>query len=261
MNILVCIKRVPATAGKIELTADEQSIDARYLGFTISPHEECAVEEAVRLVERYGGSSTVLTLGPAAAEEQLRDALAMGIDRAVLLETDGGEWDPGTTAAAIVAAVRASGQRFDLLLLGSEAADTGDYQVGVRVAHALDMPCVAGVKALEFKDGRALARRETGGGWELFEVDLPAVFTVKEGINLPRYSNPAYDALLARASSTADTAARRELLEEAERTMLADTPLVPLYFYVNKHLVSPRVTGWYDNVLNVVYSKDLALRQ
>lgn len=81
------------------------------------------------------------------------------------------------------------------------------------------------------------------------------------GINLPRYSNPAYDALLARASSTADTAARRELLEEAERTMLADTPLVPLYFYVNKHLVSPRVTGWYDNVLNVVYSKDLALRQ
>ena len=81
------------------------------------------------------------------------------------------------------------------------------------------------------------------------------------GINLPRYSNPAYDALLARASSTADTATRRELLEEAERTMLADTPLVPLYFYVNKHLVSPRVTGWYDNVLNVVYSKDLALRQ
>lgn len=187
MNILVCIKRVPATAGKIELTADEQSIDARYLGFTISPHEECAVEEAVRLVERYGGSSTVLTLGPAAAEEQLRDALAMGIDRAMLLETDGGEWDPGATAAAIVAAVRASGQRFDLLLLGSEAADTGDYQVGVRVAHALDMPCVAGVKSLEIKDGRALARRETGGGWELFEVDLPAVFTVKEGINLPRY--------------------------------------------------------------------------
>ena len=81
------------------------------------------------------------------------------------------------------------------------------------------------------------------------------------GINLSRYSNPAYDALLARASSTADTATRRELLEEAERTMLADTPLVPLYFYVNKHLVSPRVTGWYDNVLNVVYSKDLALRQ
>lgn len=81
------------------------------------------------------------------------------------------------------------------------------------------------------------------------------------GINLPRYSNPAYDALLARAATTVDTAARRALLEEAERTMLTDTPLLPLYFYVNKHLVSPRVEGWYDNVLNVVYSKDLALRR
>jgi len=80
------------------------------------------------------------------------------------------------------------------------------------------------------------------------------------GINLPRYANPAYDALLGRAAATADTAARRALLEEAERTMLADTPLLPLYFYVNKHLVSPRVEGWYDNVMNVVYSKDLALR-
>ncbi|HNP71581.1 MAG TPA: hypothetical protein PKK15_10745, partial [Kouleothrix sp.] len=77
MNILVCIKRVPATAGKIELTPDAQEIDTRYLGFTISPHEECAVEEAVRLTERYGGSATVLALGPAAAEEQLRDALAI----------------------------------------------------------------------------------------------------------------------------------------------------------------------------------------
>ena len=105
MNILVCIKRVPATAGKIELTADAQAIDTRYLGFTISPHEECAVEEAVRLVEKYGGAATVLTLGPAAAEEQLRDALAMGAAHAVLLETDGGEWDPGATARAIVDAV------------------------------------------------------------------------------------------------------------------------------------------------------------
>lgn len=80
------------------------------------------------------------------------------------------------------------------------------------------------------------------------------------GINLPRYANPAYDALLARAAATADTGARRALLEQAERTMLADTPLLPIYFYVNKHLVSPRVEGWYDNVMNVVYSKDLALR-
>jgi electron transfer flavoprotein beta subunit len=187
VNILICIKRVPATASKIELTADAQDIDTRYLGFTISPHEECAVEEAVRLIEARGGIATVLTLGPAAAEEQLRDAIAIGATRAVLLETDGREWDPGATALAIVEAVRAGGVNFDLLLFGNEAADSGDYQVGIRVAHALDLPCVTGIKALEIKDGKAIAKREASSGWEVFEVMLPAVFTVKEGINLPRY--------------------------------------------------------------------------
>ena len=81
MKILVCVKRVPLTGGKIVLTADEQAIETRHLGFTISPHEECGVEEAVRLVEQHGGESVVLTLGPAEAEEQLRDAMAIGADR------------------------------------------------------------------------------------------------------------------------------------------------------------------------------------
>ena len=105
MNVLVCVKRVPATGGRVSLTADEQDIDTQYLGFTVSPHEECATEEAVQLIEAHGGSSTVLTLGPEAASEQLRDAMAVGIDRAILLETDGRDWDPVATADAIVAAV------------------------------------------------------------------------------------------------------------------------------------------------------------
>jgi oligopeptide transport system substrate-binding protein len=79
------------------------------------------------------------------------------------------------------------------------------------------------------------------------------------GLNLPRYRSAAYDALLARAAAEVDSARRRTLLEEAERVMLADHPLVPLYFYVNKHLVKPEVLGWYDNVMNVTYSKDLGL--
>ena len=190
MNVLVCIKRVPATGATITVTEDQQGIETRNLGFTISPHEECAVEAAVTLVEEHGGESTVLTLGEAAAIEQLRDALALGIDRAILLETDGGEWDPQATAQAITKAVRLqreSGIDFDVLLFGYDAADTGGYQVGVRVAHALDLPCVTGIKGLEIKDDRATARREAGDGWELFELSLPAVFTVKEGINLPRY--------------------------------------------------------------------------
>jgi electron transfer flavoprotein beta subunit len=182
---------VPATGGRIVLTSDAQEIDARFLGFTISPHEECAVEEAVRIVEAQGGSSAVLTLGPAAAEEQLRDSLAVGIDRGILLETDGRDWDPVATAAAIADAIRAdeaANGAFDLILFGNESADTGGFQVGIRVAHALDRPCVTGLKGVAIEDGTATGRREAPtGGWETFEVVLPAVVTVKEGLNLPRY--------------------------------------------------------------------------
>lgn len=190
MNVLVCIKRVPATGAKIVLTEDEQEIETRHLGFTISPHEECGVEEAIRLVEKHGGTSTVLTLGSGEAAEQLRFSLAQGINQAVLLETDGGDWGPMATAQAIVEAIRAQqaeGENFDVLLFGNESADSGGYQVGIRVAHALDLPCVTGIKALEIQNGTAIAKREAAGGWEIYEVPLPAVFTVKEGINLPRY--------------------------------------------------------------------------
>jgi electron transfer flavoprotein beta subunit len=181
MRTLVCIKRVPETGARITLTADEQAIDTSFLGFTISPHEECAVEEAIRI----GGETTVLTLGPQAAEEQLRNAIAMGIDDAILLETDGSEWSAEATAAAIAAAVH--GRSYDLLLFGNESADAGNYQVAVRVAYALGLPVVTGIKGLEILDGSVRARREAGGGWEIYELPLPAVVSVKEGINLPRY--------------------------------------------------------------------------
>ncbi|HET7050076.1 MAG TPA: hypothetical protein VFI54_17560, partial [Solirubrobacteraceae bacterium] len=102
MNVLVCVKRVPLTGGKIVLTDDERAIQTRHLGFTVSPHEECGAEEAVRLIEKHGGTSTVLTLGPPEAEEQLRDLMAIGVDRGVHLVTDAAEWDPQATAAAIV---------------------------------------------------------------------------------------------------------------------------------------------------------------
>jgi electron transfer flavoprotein beta subunit len=191
VQILVGVKRVPMVGGKIVILPNGQELDTRMSGFTVSPHEECAVEEAVRLTERYGGSVTVLTLGPAEAADQLRDMLALGASRAVLLETDGREWGPMATAGAIVDAIRGGG--YDLLLFGNESADTGGYQVPVRVAHALGLPCVTGIKGIEITEnggatpGSLRARREYRGTEEVFDLPLPAVISVKEGINLPRY--------------------------------------------------------------------------
>lgn len=192
MEVLVCVKRVPMVGGRIALTPDGRDVDTQMLGFTVSPHEECAVEEAVRLVEAHGGTVTVATLGPPEAVEQLRDALAVGANAAVHLETDGSEWGPIATAEAIVALARDTETpegrpAYDLLLFGNEAADSGDYQVGVRVAHMLGVPCATGIKHLAVSEGRAIARREYRGVEEQFELRLPAVVTVKEGINLPRY--------------------------------------------------------------------------
>ena len=185
MRVLVCVKRVPITGGRMVLTEDAQALETKHLGFTISPHEECAVEEAVRIVEAGGGEVVVLTLGPAEAEEQLRDCLAIGADRGILLKTSD-EWDPQATAAAIVDAVR-SEEAFDLILLGNEAADAGNYQVGIRVAYALGLPVVTGLKKIEVQGDRVRCERDVGGARDVYEVRLPAVLTALEGLNLPRY--------------------------------------------------------------------------
>jgi electron transfer flavoprotein beta subunit len=177
VNVLVCVKRVPMTGGRIVLTPDSQAFATQHLGFTISPHEECGVEEAVRLVESHGGESVVLTLGPPAAEEQLRDAMAIGVDRAIHLVTDGEEWDGQATAAAIVAAIeeeRAAGVEYDLVFFGTES-------------HALGLPCVTGIKGLAVEGERIRCEQEVPGGLDVYDVPLPAVVTVKEGLNLPRY--------------------------------------------------------------------------
>ena len=126
MKILVCVKRVPAPGARINITDDGQQVDTAFLGFTVSPHEECAVEAAVQLVEQHGGEVTVLTLGPAEAEEQLRTAVSVGAAKAVLVPIDGQDWDPQRTASAIASVVNelegANGS-FDLILFGNESAD------------------------------------------------------------------------------------------------------------------------------------------
>ncbi len=200
MRILALVKRVPAPGARINITEDEQYVDDKNLGHAISPHEECGVEAAVQLIEKHGGEVTVMSLGGAESEEQLRAAISVGVAKMVLVATDGSPWDPQRTAAALTTAIReleeADGA-FDLLIFGNESADSGGFQVGVRVAHALGRPMVNGIKGLELPegqdgsaetaDGHIIARREVESGMEVYELPLPACVGVKEGINLPRY--------------------------------------------------------------------------
>jgi len=190
MRIAVCVKRVPITGGRIVLTDDARAIDTQHLGFTYSPHEECGVEEAVRLIEAKGGESVVLTLGPPEAVEQLRDAMALGIDRGIHLQTDGSEWDAEGTAGALLDAIRAdeaANGPFDIVFFGNESADSAGFQVGIRVAHGLGRPCVTGLKRVTVEGARVRCEQEVEGGRDVYVVPLPAVLTVKEGLNLPRY--------------------------------------------------------------------------
>lgn len=193
MRILALVKRVPAPGARINITADEQYVDDKNLGHAISPHEECGVEAAVQLVEQHGGEVTVMSMGGAESEEQLRAAVSVGVANMVLVPTDGSPKDPQETAAALTAAIselEAADGPFDLMVFGNESADSGGFQVGVRVAHKLGRPMVNGIKGLdvdEAADGHIIARREVDAGFEVYELPLPACVGVKEGINLPRY--------------------------------------------------------------------------
>jgi electron transfer flavoprotein beta subunit len=222
MRVLVCVKRVPLTGGKINLTEDEQAIQTRHLGFTVSPHEECGAEEAIRLVDAHGGESVALTLGPAEAEEQLRDLMAIGIDRGIHLLTDGSEWDPQATAGAIVAAVKAEPEPFDLILFGTESADAGNYQVAIRVAYALGLPVVNGIKAITVDDSSLRCEHEVSGGRDVYELTMPAVVTVMEGINLPRYPSVPGRMRAKRKPVAASEPARPEARLKLVRLVLPD---------------------------------------
>jgi electron transfer flavoprotein beta subunit len=194
LNVLVCVKRVPDSTSEIVLTEDGQAVDGRFAGFTTSAHEECAVELAVQAATGTGGVATVLTLGDADAIEQLRAALAVGCTAATHVVADAQQFGPADVANEIAAVVRAhegEGRPHDLVLLGNDAADTGDFQVGIRLAYALGRPVVTGVSKVSVAelDGQLVVTASGDGpdGYETYRVPLPAVVSVLEGGVEPRY--------------------------------------------------------------------------
>ncbi|HSU08810.1 MAG TPA: electron transfer flavoprotein beta subunit/FixA family protein [Pseudonocardia sp.] len=223
-DVLVCVKRVPDTGGDVTLTADGQSVDARGLGFTISAHESCAVELAVRIVAEDGGSVTVLTLGTEDAVEQLRSALGVGATSAVLIEADDpAAFGPADVAREIAAVVEDGS--YDLVLLGNDAADTGDFQVGIRLAYLLNRPVVNGARTLEVTGGTATAKVAGPDGIETYALPLPAIVTVLEGGVEPRY--PSITGRMKAKKAKIETVAPRAEPRGSGRVRLTLPPAQP----------------------------------
>jgi electron transfer flavoprotein beta subunit len=189
VNVIVCLKQVPDTETKIKVAPGGLDIVREGVNYQVSPYDEFAIEEALRLRERFGGGQvTLVTLGPQKAEEALRFGLSMGADRAIHVKDEallGG--DPLGAAAVLAAAV--TPEPFDLILTGKLAIDDYQEQMGALLAERLSLPSVALVTKLEVAPDkkRATVTHDVEGGREVVEVTLPAVLTCQKGLNEPRY--------------------------------------------------------------------------
>ena len=201
MKIAVCLKRVPDTTAKIVIGASRTTIDETGVKFVPNPYDEYALEAAIALKEQAGaGETSVIAVGTDASQETLRAALAMGIDRAVLLQSPGSA-DGLSVARALAAELKAGG--YDLVLFGKLAVDDYNHQVGVMVAELLELPCITAAAKMTLTGGALEAEREIEGGVEVMGCSLPAVVTCDKGLNNPRL--PALKGIMAAKKKPLDT--------------------------------------------------------
>ena len=191
MNIAVLMKPVPSTDTRVKVAADGKRLDPAGVSMVINPYDEFALEEALKLKESGGGEVVLITVGPASIAPTIRNGLAMGADRAVLLTADG-ETDALQVARALAAEIGAGD--FALVLCGKQAVDDDAAQVGPMVAELLSRPCVTVVTKLTIDGGGAAGagaavtvQREIEGGLEDATLALPAVIACQKGLNEPRY--------------------------------------------------------------------------
>lgn len=188
MKIAVCLKRVPDTTTKVRIAADGRSMDGNGVEWIIGPYDEIALERGLQLKEAGAAEKvTVICLGPKEATKELRTALAMGADEALLLVDTGGERDAASTAAALAGAIAEAGA--DLVLFGWKAIDTDQATVPHLVAHHMNAPCVTFATKLDVVDGRVSCHREVEGATEVIEAPLPCVVTAQKGLAEPRYAS------------------------------------------------------------------------
>jgi electron transfer flavoprotein beta subunit len=189
MNIVCCIKQVPDTATVIKIDPEGKHIQREGITYIVSPYDEFAVEEALRIKEKLGDATvSVITMGPERAKEALRQCFAMGADQGYHLVDDAfDDSDTYATAKALAAGLKKIG--YDLIICGKHAVDGDTSQVGAQIAEALDIPQVSMIMKQEISDDKqtAIVNRQLEGGEEVLEVQLPCLWTCQKGLNEPRY--------------------------------------------------------------------------
>ncbi|MCI1696918.1 electron transfer flavoprotein subunit beta/FixA family protein [Aneurinibacillus aneurinilyticus] len=183
MNILVCLKQTFDTEEKIVLENGTISEDG--VEFIMNPYDEYAVEEAITLRDEHGGEVTVITVGPERAESALRTALAMGADKAVIVDDEEIHTDEYSVAKILAAVIK--DREYDIILGGNMAVDNGSGQVGPRLAEELNIAQVTTITKLSVDGGKATIERDVEGDTETIEVSLPVLVTAQQGLNEPRY--------------------------------------------------------------------------
>jgi electron transfer flavoprotein beta subunit len=188
MKIIVCVKQVPDTESRIRIAPDGRSIVDSDLNWVVSPFDEYAVEEALRIKEKKGGEVVLVSLGPDRVQSALRNGLAMGADSAVHLKDPLFDTlDTLGTAWALASAIRPLAP--DLVLMGQQGVGGDNGQIPGLVAEILDLPQVTMAVKIELGEGKATVEREIEGAHETWETGLPAVISAQKGLNEPRYAS------------------------------------------------------------------------
>lgn len=184
MKIVVCVNHVPDTEAKIKISSDSKTVDTTGVNFIISPYDEIAVEQGLRLKEKFGGEVVAVSVGSDTNKETLRKALAMGADKAVLIKTN------FTCDSFLIAeALKNFLQEFnpDVTLFGKQSIDYDNSQVPSLVAEMLNVPSISVVVKMDIENGKVICEREIEGGHEKVVSQLPIVISVQKGLCEPRY--------------------------------------------------------------------------
>ncbi|MCS7012710.1 MAG: electron transfer flavoprotein subunit beta/FixA family protein [Chloroherpetonaceae bacterium] len=188
MNFAVCLNQVPDTSTRVKIASDQQQIDSTGVNFVINPYDEFALEEALKLREKFGGTVVLFSVGGDDFQANIRKAFAMGADKAVLIKS--AVKDSFGVASVLAEAIkRHFGGLPDLILLGKESTDFNDAQVGPMLAELLELPAVTVAVSMQTDGKTAIIEREIEGGKEIVEVAFPFVMTAQKGLNTPRVAN------------------------------------------------------------------------